>query len=112
MGWQRAGAAAMLVASVLWAAPAAAQVITAEISGTVMDSAGAVLPGATVTARNVDTGFERVGVTTAHGQYTLLSLPAGRYKVTAAMSGMQTVVREGFDLSLNQSVVTDFKLGV
>lgn len=90
--------------------PARAQVITAEISGVVMDASGAVLPGATVTAHNLGTGFERTAVSTDKGRYSLLSLPTGPYKVTASLSGFNAMTREGFTLSLNQTVVIDFKL--
>ncbi|HEV7499297.1 MAG TPA: carboxypeptidase regulatory-like domain-containing protein, partial [Vicinamibacteria bacterium] len=102
--------AAALLAAAMGAAPAGAQVVTAEIDGTVTDTSGAVLPGATVTARDVGTGFERVAVSSAHGSYALLSLPPGLYKVTAGLSGFKTVVRGTLDLSLNQKVVIDFTL--
>jgi Carboxypeptidase regulatory-like domain/TonB dependent receptor len=102
--------AAALIWAAMGAAPAGAQVITAEIDGTVTDTSGAVLPGATVTARDGGTGFERVAVSTAHGSYALLSLPPGLYKVTAGLSGFKTVVRGTLDLSLNQKVVIDFTL--
>src|SRR6478672_11611267 len=60
------------------AAPAAfAQ--NAQISGTVKDQSGAVIPGATVTARNVDTGLSRVAVSDGTGEYRLVSLPPGHY---------------------------------
>lgn len=90
--------------------PARAQVITAEISGVAMDASGAVLPGVTVTARNTGTGFERTVVSTEKGRYSLLSLPTGPYKVSASLSGFNTMTREGFSLSLNQTVIIDFKL--
>lgn len=92
--------------------PAAAQVITAEISGVVTDNTGAVVPGATVTARNLGTGFERVAVSADGGRYALLSLPPGPYRVTVELAGFTTMVREGFELSLNQKVVIDFSLSL
>jgi hypothetical protein len=99
-----------LSAAILMAVPVHAQVITAEISGVVTDGSGAVLPGVTVTARNTGTGFERIALTTDKGRYSLLSLPTGPYKVTASLSGFSTATREGFTLSLNQTVVIDFQL--
>jgi Carboxypeptidase regulatory-like domain/TonB dependent receptor-like, beta-barrel len=104
--------ASWLAAAVLLAAPVRAQVITADIEGVVTDSSGAAISGATVTARNAGTGFERVATSTARGRYSLLSLPPGPYKVTAQMSGFRSSVREGFELSLNQKVTLDFKLNV
>jgi outer membrane receptor protein involved in Fe transport len=100
----------VLALAALTALPARAQVITAEISGVVMDASGAVLPGVTVTARNLGTGFERTAVSTERGRYSLLSLPTGPYKVSATLSGFNTMTREGFSLSLNQTVILDFKL--
>ena len=55
------------------AAPAYAQ--NAQIVGTVKDATGGVVPGATVTAKNGDTGFTRSAVTEANGEYRLPSLP-------------------------------------
>jgi outer membrane receptor protein involved in Fe transport len=106
----RALAAGTLMASMLWASPAQAQVVTAEIGGTVADSSGAVLPGASVVARNVGTGLERTSTSTAQGHYALLSLPPGSYKVTATLAGFKTVVRGTLELSLNQKIVIDFTL--
>lgn len=92
------------------AAPAMAQVTTAEVSGVVTDASGGVLPGVTVTATNVGTGFTRTSVSTEKGRYALLSLPLGAYKFTAGLSGFSTVVREGVTLTLGQSAELDFKL--
>jgi len=61
-----------LLAFVVWivlAPSALAQ--NAQITGSVKDSSGAIIPGATVTARNVDTGLTRVAVTDGTGEYRL-----------------------------------------
>ena len=50
----------------------------AQITGTVKDSSGGIIPGATITARNVETGLARVGVTDGAGEFRLPSLPPGR----------------------------------
>ena len=71
-----------LLAIVIWillAPSALAQ--NAQITGSVKDSSGAIIPGATVTARNVDTGLTRVAVTDGSGEYRLPSLPPGRYSI-------------------------------
>ena len=72
--------AALRVAVILFslASAASAQVTTAAIVGTVVDSSGAALPGATVTARNVDTGFNRTVPSNEDGTYRLEFLPIGR----------------------------------
>jgi len=98
--------AAVLIV-VLGIRPVAAQVITAEIAGVVTDNTGAVVPGATVTAHNLDTGFERTAVSGDGGRYALLSLPPGPYKLTVELTGFATMVREGLVLSLNQKIELD-----
>jgi hypothetical protein len=59
---------------------AIAQGSTAQINGTVRDDSGGVLPGATVTATQTDTGFTRSVTTDAAGAYTLPNLPLGPYR--------------------------------
>src|SRR4029453_18656208 len=73
--------AALLVAVLGFslASAASAQVTTATIVGTITDSSGAALPGATVTARNVDTGFNRTAPSNEDGAYRLEFLPIGNY---------------------------------
>ena len=78
-----------LMASPL-ASVAGAQVTSATIVGTVTDSSGAALPGATVTARNVDTGFTRTVPSNEVGAYRLEFLPIGRYVVEVSLSGFKT----------------------
>ena len=75
--------AALRVAVILFslASAASAQVTTATIVGTITDSSGAALPGATVTARNVDTGFTRTVPSNEDGAYRLEFLPIGSYVV-------------------------------
>src|ERR1700733_1001792 len=60
---------------------------TALIEGTVHDSSGALIAGATVTARNDDNGFTRTATTNGQGAYEVVSLPIGRYTVTASRDG-------------------------
>ena len=57
--------------SVGFAAPAFAQKTTGDITGTVADSTGGLLPGVTVTARCTDTGFTRTVVTDQAGGFTV-----------------------------------------
>jgi hypothetical protein len=88
----------------------AAQTVTGTIQGTITDTSGAVLPGVTVTIRNMDTGAERTVVTNESGIYTAPLVQIGRYTVTAALSGFGTVAREGIRVTLNTTSVVDFKL--
>ena len=57
------------------------------ITGTVTDPTGAVIPGAAIHARDLDTGAEYDTVTTATGNYSLVDLLAGNYDVTVSASG-------------------------
>jgi hypothetical protein len=64
-----------------------AQATTGEITGRVEDSAGAIVPGVTVTAENRETGFMRSTLTNGEGDYVIALLPPGRYNVGAEMQG-------------------------
>jgi hypothetical protein len=70
-------------------AAAFAQVDRATVTGTVKDSAGAVLPGATVTVTNVATGVAATQTTTETGSYLLVNLIPGRYQVDVELSGFK-----------------------
>ena len=61
----------------------------AQITGSVKDSSGAIIPGATVTARNADTGLTRAAVTDDSGDFRLPSLPPGRYSVSTELQRLQ-----------------------
>src|SRR6266542_388715 len=89
---------------------AGAQVTSATIVGTVTDSSGAALPGATVTARNVDTGFNRTVPTNEAGAYRLEFLPIGSYVVEVTLSGFKTAIRSGIVLNVNDTARVDASL--
>jgi len=92
--------------------PVFAQLPTGTILGTVRDSAAAVVPGATVTATNADTGLSRTTFTSGNGTYLLAALPVGRYEVRAALDGFRTAVRSGVTLAVTQEAVVNFTLEV
>ena len=94
------------------ASVASAQVTAATIVGTITDSSHAALPGVTVTARNVDTGFNRTVPSNEVGAYRLEFLPIGRYSVEIALSGFKTVNRSGIVLNVNDTVKLDITLEV
>lgn len=98
------------LAFILIASPAAAQTVTGTLQGTVTDATGAVLPGAMVTIKNIDTGASREITTNAVGFYSAPFLPIGAYTVTARLSGFGTMVRDNVDVGLNQTRVADFQL--
>src|SRR5258707_1034215 len=82
----------------------------AQITGSVKDSSGAIIPGATVTARNVDTGLTRVAVTDGSGEYRLPSLTPGRYSVATELSGFSTETRPDIILIIDQTAILTFVL--
>ncbi len=65
-----------------------------SIQGTVLDTSGAAVPGATVTATNVATGVATTRVTTEAGVYTLSPLAAGEYRVDVTLDGFRPFRRE------------------
>src|SRR5438093_4131131 len=72
-----------------------AQTFRGTILGTVTDASGAVVSGAQVTVRNINTGLERSTQTSADGSYSAPELPIGTYSVTVSQSGFQTAVTTG-----------------
>ena len=101
---------AALVAVVALALPGAlwAQAQGGNLEGRIVDSSGAALPGATVTASNTATGLARVETSDADGRFRFVSLPIGTYRVTAELSGFGEVVVENVQLN----VATDRRIEV
>ncbi|HYR87188.1 MAG TPA: carboxypeptidase-like regulatory domain-containing protein, partial [Terriglobia bacterium] len=85
---------------------------TAQVSGTVRDQTGAVLPGVDVTATQTDTGLKRGAVTDETGSYILPNLPVGPYRLEAALPGFRTYVQTGIVLQVGSSSVINAVLGV
>jgi len=86
--------------------------VSAGLSGTVTDPSGAVLSGAVVTAKNVDTGALRKTVTGFEGRYQFFSLPVGQYEVRSAKPGFTEEVRTGIQLVVGESATVDLQLPV
>jgi hypothetical protein len=74
---------------------------TGEIRGTVTDTTGAVVPGATVTLTNIDTGETKDFVTNKDGIYDTVSTPAGNYNVTVTAKGFKKFVRGPITLQID-----------
>ncbi|MBI4464086.1 MAG: carboxypeptidase regulatory-like domain-containing protein, partial [Acidobacteria bacterium] len=105
-------AIAILGGLVLFSQLAWAQVTTGTISGVVSDATGAVVPGASVTVRNVETGVTRTLPTDAQGRYRAPNLSVGRYEVQVSLTGFQTAVRSGITLTVGQEAAVHFTLEV
>src|SRR5262245_13111186 len=78
----------------VFAAPANAQVVGANLSGAVTDDSGAALPGVTVTINNKANGTEQAVVTTAEGTYRVVALQPAPYVVSAELAGFGVQRRE------------------
>jgi hypothetical protein len=95
-------ATALLAALALGgAAPAAAQVTTGTIIGTIRD-AGGVVPGASVTVREVNKGTSSTYTTDGDGNFTAPFLVPGTYAVEVNVQGFKKSVNEGIILQVNQ----------
>jgi hypothetical protein len=89
-----------------------AQAVTGDISGRVADTTGAVIPGASVEIRNIETGLLRTAVADAEGRYALRNLPPGSYSVTAMNTGFRTEVRQPITLTVGSGAVVNLELSV
>jgi len=101
-----------LAAFFVFASLGMAQLDTGTISGTVTDQSGGAVPGATITIRNVGTGVARNLTTTATGRYEAAALPVGDYEVRATLTGFQTLVRSGINLTVGRNAVVNMALQV
>src|ERR1700686_2291535 len=82
------------------------------ITGTVSDPAGAVVPGATVEAKNTETGVVFSALSTNTGNYTISQLPIGKYVVTAKVMGFKTYTHTNLALAATQVIKEDIALQV
>src|SRR5580765_3125455 len=85
---------------------------TGQMSGTVRDESGAVLPGVTVTVTQTNTGLVRTDVTDATGAYLLTNLPTGPYKLEAALQGFRSYVQTGIVLQVGGTPTLNAVLAV
>jgi outer membrane receptor protein involved in Fe transport len=76
---------------------------TGTISGTITDPTGAVVPGATVEAKNQATGQLRAATTGPEGFYTIPLLPPGKYEVKASLTGFSTVIQSGVGVTVAET---------
>src|SRR6185295_943573 len=102
----------VLVIIALQPCPVLAQRVDAEISGFIADESGGVLPGATITAVDTDTGIVRTAASGDDGHYTLHNLPASTYDIRASLSGFVDSVREAQTLHVGTSIRIDHALKV
>ena len=85
---------------------------SATLSGTVMDQAGAVIPGVNLTLLNLSTALQRHATTTQEGAYIVPLLPPGRYNMTAQRDGFTTVEVRNVVLNTGDQLALRIKLKV
>jgi Carboxypeptidase regulatory-like domain/TonB-dependent Receptor Plug Domain len=96
--------ALLLLVFVVGGASAQTQITTGVIQGTVLDSQGAVVQGAAVEARNLDTNQSRALTSGSDGRFVFLQLTSGRYVVTVKKAGFATIVQENVALTVGQAI--------
>ena len=101
-----------MLATLLFPDPAAAQLTRSGISGIVRDQQGAVVPGATVTVKNLATGAVRSAVTDVNGLYRVPALDAGVYLVRTELTGFSTVENPEIRVTATQEVTLPVTLAV
>src|SRR6516225_9099362 len=85
---------------------------TAQLSGTVRDQSGAVLPGVQVTATQTATGLTRTVVTDESGLYVVPDLPVGPYKLAASLPGFRTFEQTGIVLQVGSNPLINIALQI
>src|SRR5713226_2174847 len=91
---------------------AQAQIITATITGRVVDKSGASVPNATVTAESAAIGVKRAVTTSAEGEYRIEFLPVGDYVIEVSAAGFKKFVQNGIVLAIDQTARVDAAMDV
>src|ERR1019366_5496207 len=95
---------AVVGASLLFHFCALAQTATGSISGVVQDASGGVIPGAKVTVTNVDTAITRMVATDPGGRYRVPSLIPDHYEVQVEVTGFETGIRKGIQVTVGSDL--------
>ena len=101
----------MLALLILLPSFASAQTHRGSVRGTVIDQNQSVIPGATVTLRNVNTNESRVVSSNSEGEYTIASLPPAQYELTVQATGFERPPQP-FELLVNQELRLDLQMDV
>ena len=111
----RCSASKALISAVLalsFSYTVAAQQITGSIRGTVTDPVGATVASASVTAVQVETGLTRTAASDRVGEYVLLELPVGHYRLEASAKGFQSYIQQGITVDVNETATIPVRLAV
>lgn len=100
----------LLTALLLLTVPSLLAQVSARLEGLVTDPSRAVVPGATIAARNNATNITYETVSNEVGRYVFVTLPPGTYTLTATLAGFKQIVREGIQIQVGAAVKIDFAL--
>src|SRR5205807_1209197 len=100
----------LVIVSLLSVVPATAQVVTSNLQGLVTDTSGAIVPGARVTAANVETGESRETTTNEEGLYRFNLLPRGPYEVRASKAGFAAATLKDLNLKVGGTLTANLVL--
>jgi len=96
----------------LFSSAARAQFENGSLVGTIRDTSGAIVAGASVTVTNTATGIESKVVSDSNGNWEVPSLRVGTYHVTASMTGFTTAVADNISLSVGTRQRIDLTLQI
>jgi hypothetical protein len=98
------------VLTALAALPVLAQFDTATVVGTVKDNTGAVVPGATVTLTNLETGVAIVRISDENGSFEFITVRVGRYRLTAELDGFSTALADNVPVTVGARQRVELRL--
>src|SRR5262245_51421577 len=99
------GLLALAVLMILSTGPAVlAQTSAGQVSGTITDSTGAVVPGASVTLTNTGTGVANTAPTNGSGNFVFLNVQPGTYELAVELQGFKPTKTQPFPVQVNQTV--------
>src|SRR5882724_528310 len=104
-GWLKSfGIALFVILAIALPVASQTQMTTGTIQGTVSDTNGAIVPGASVEIKNLDTNLSKTLTTDDGGRFVALALQPGRYSITVSKQGFATAVAESLDLTVGQAL--------
>ena len=92
--------------------PASAQLVSGNLTGSILDATGASVPNATVIAHNDQTGVETTATSTSAGEYHFYNLPVGTYSISATAKGFSKAELRDVSISLNVTSTANITLQV
>src|SRR5258706_10350774 len=110
--WRSVQAVFFLLVATGIASRAHAQATTSSIVGAINDQTSAALPGATITAKHLETGLVRTASSEADGRYVLAGMPLGAYEVRAELKSFRPTLRRGVRVVVGEPAVVNFPLEV